>query len=136
MTTNTEGLNYDSKLSVDDLSYAADAVERELLDRLRVVMGADGLPSPLAGVVDTVDPRNLTEDEISRPLIVYPSANNPLQVNISVGTAVTPNGSIVRNTNLIEDFDLARTNANDINVVFIENDMTTQGWLALIEDNC
>lgn len=123
MTTNIEGLNYDSKLSVDDLTFQADTVERELLDRLRLTMGADALAEPLAGIVDAIDPRNLTEDETSRPLIVYPSGNNPLQVNISVGTAVTPNGSIVRNLTLIEDFDLARTNPNDINIVFIENDI-------------
>ena len=123
MTTNIEGLNYNSKLSVDDLSFQADTVERELLDRLRLVMGADALGAPLAGIVDLIDPRNLTEDETSRPLIVFPSGNNPLQVNISLGTAVTPNGSIVRNPSLIENFNLAGTNANDINIVFIENDI-------------
>lgn len=123
MATNIEGLNYDSNLSVDDLSFSSDVVERELLDRLRLTMGADALAQPLAGIVDAIDPRNLTSDETSRPLIVYPSANNPLQVNISVGTAVTPNGAIVRNTTLIEDFNLARTTANDINIVFIENDI-------------
>jgi hypothetical protein len=123
MATNIEGLNYASKLSVDDLSFSADITERELLDRLRLTMGSDSLGQPLAGVVDAIDPRNLTTDETSRPLIVYPSLNNPLQVNIALGTAVTPNGSIVRNTSLIEDFNLARTTVNDINVVFIENDI-------------
>lgn len=121
MTKNIEGLNYDSKLSVDDLAFQADTVERELLDRTRIVFGAESLADPRYGVVDLVDPKTVTESEITRSLIVYSSTTNPLQINVASGTAVTPNGAIVRNPALIENMDLAQTNANDINIVFIEN---------------
>jgi len=127
MTKNIEGLNYDSKLSVDDLSFQGDTVERELLDRTRIVFGAESLTVPRFGVIDAVDPRTVTESEITRSLIVYTSTTNALQINIAPGTAVTPNGAIVRNPALLENLDLAQTNANDINIVFIENTIVDGG---------
>jgi len=127
MTKNIEGLNYDSKLSVDDLTFQADTVERELLDRTRIVFGGESLSLPRFGVIDAVDPRTVTESEITRALIVYTSTTNALQINVAPGVAVTPNGAIVRNTALIENMDLAQTNANDINIVYIENTIVDGG---------
>lgn len=118
---NLPGLNYDSKLGVDDLAFAAEETEKAILERLRVVFGADSLSTPRHGIVDAIDPKDLVSDETTRPLNVYPSTNDPLKVNISTGVVVTPNGAMVRNTALIEDFELVRTNANDIIVVYIQN---------------
>lgn len=123
MAKNIQGLNFDSKLSIDDLKFLADVLEAELLERLRLTFGGESLSSPRNGVVDAEDPRTVVVSDVDRPLIVFPSENNPLLVNIGPGTAVTPNASIVRNPALIEDFELARTAANDIVVVFIENEI-------------
>jgi hypothetical protein len=123
MGKNIPGLNFNSKLSVDDLNFYDQQLEEAILSRFKLTIGASSLASSRHGIVDAVDPKNLVETETTRSLIVYPSVNNPLRVNISPGVAVTPNGSIVRLTNLIEDFEIARTNANDINIIFAENEI-------------
>lgn len=117
------GLNYDSKLSVDDLSFMDEQFEIAILDRFKAVFGSDSLVYPEYGVIDAMDPKNLVGTETTRPLIVYASSSNPLNVDIAAGSAICPNGAIVRNLTLVEDFELARTSANDIVVVFLENEI-------------
>jgi hypothetical protein len=119
--TNLPGLNYDSKLSIDDLAFEAESTEEAILDRIRLTFGTDSLASPRSGILDAVDPKDLVSDETTRPLIVYPSTNDPLKVNVADGTAVNPNGTVVRNPSLLEDFELARTTPGDVVVVYIIN---------------
>ena len=116
------GLNYDSKLSVDDLTFSSEQTEEAILDRFKLVFGTGALTPAKSGIVDSADPQGVVEtDQDSRPLLVYTSSSDPLKVNIAPGITVNADGSIVAQTTLIEEFELARTNANDIVVVFAEN---------------
>lgn len=121
MAINLPGLNYDSKLNVDDLSFAANENEKAILDRTTLVFGLGSLSTPRFGIVDAINPNNIVSEETNRPLLVYKSNISALNINITPGRVVTPNGAIVENPTLLEDVSLARTSANDINVVFIEN---------------
>ena len=121
MATNLPGLNYDSKLNVDDLSFASDETEDAILNRTTLVFGEGALNQPRYGIVDIQDPNNVISSETTRPLLVYSSTPNYMNINITVGTVVTSNGSIIYNPIAVEDFALARILANDINIVFIEN---------------
>lgn len=121
MATNLPGLNYNSKLNIDDLTFNDQENERAILERTTVVFGKGALTDPRFGVVDVINPRNMVSEETTRPLLVYMSSIDPLNINITAGMAVTANGAIVHNPNLLEDFPLARIVPNDINIVFIEN---------------
>jgi len=125
MAKNLPGLNYDSKLNIDDLTFQSDETEKAILDRTTIVFGDRALAQPRYGIIDLVNPRNVIEQETTRPLLVYsatPTATS-YPVNITVGTAVTLNGAIVMNPSLVENFTLVRTVLNDIVVVFIENEI-------------
>lgn len=123
MAKNLPGLNYDSRLNIDDLTFQSDETEKAVLDRTTIVFGTRALFYPRYGVIDVVDPKNIVSEETGRPLLVYASVINPININITSGSVVTPNGSIIINPALIEDFSLARTAVNDINVIFIENEI-------------
>ena len=123
MAKNLPGLNYDSRLNIDDLAFQSDETEKAILDRTTIAFGYRALSQPKYGIIDSIDPKNIVSEETSRPLLVYASVINPININITTGSAVTSNGSIVINPTLIEDFSLARTVINDINVVFIENEI-------------
>lgn len=125
MGKNLAGLNYDSKLNIDDLTFQSDEVEKAILDRTSLVFGGRSLSQPRYGIVDVIDPRDVISDETTRPLLVYASTTNPtaLNVNVSSGSVVTSNGTIVMNPLLLEDFSLARKAVNDINIIFIENEI-------------
>lgn len=118
---NLPGLNYNSKLNIDDLEYSATVVEQAILDRMALCFGYPALTQPRSGIVDVIDPKNLDVSETNRPLIVYSSTANPLLVNVSPGTAVCPNGAFVVVPSAVENLALKRTLAGDINVVFVEN---------------
>ena len=123
MAKNLPGLNYDGKLSIDDLTFQSDETEKAILDRTTIVFGNRSLAEPRYGIIDVISPQNVVVEETTRPLLVYASTINPLNINITAGSVVTSNGSIVINSALIEDFTLVRTAINDINVVFIENEI-------------
>lgn len=123
MSQNIPDLNYDSKLNIDDLKFASDAKEDLILNGRRIVFGDEILDQPRYGIRDRVNPRDITENDSDRPLLVTVSGNNPLQVNVTPGTAVVPNGMTVTNPSLIEDLSLVRTTPGDTIVVFIENEI-------------
>lgn len=123
MASNLPGLNYNSKLSIDDLSYYQQSVEKEILNRTTLVLGGDSLSTPRYGIVDIINPRNLISSETTRPLAVYQSAQSTTRVNIAPGSVVTPNGCLVKNEVAVENFELARTLADDTLVVFLENEI-------------
>jgi len=120
---NLPGLNYDSKLSVDDLSFFQNETEKAILDRFKLTYGGASLAKPRHGVVDSINPTNLVSSETTRPLLVYSHIDKPLFINVTAGVAVAPNGTILVNPLLVEDLELARTNANDIVVVYLENEI-------------
>ena len=123
MGKNIPGLNFDGKLAIQDFKFWDSELEKVILDRFNLVMGGRSLPVAHFGIADAVDPKNLVETETTRPLIVYPSPNNPLLINVAPGLAVAPNGSIIGNPALLEDEELARTSANDIVIVYLENEI-------------
>ena len=127
MAINLPGLNYNSKLSVDDLAFEADEQEKAILDRIKATFGHLVLATPKYGIRDLIDPTDIVATETDRPLLVFTSTNDPLKVNITAGAVITPNGAIVENTALVEDFELARTTVNDIVVVYVENEIEDTG---------
>lgn len=118
---NLPGLNYNSKLNIDDLEYNATVVEQAILDRMLLCFGNPALTKPRLGIVDVIDPKDLDVSETNRPLAVYSATVNPLLINISPGTAVCPNGTVVVVKTAVENLALKRTLVGDINVVFVEN---------------
>lgn len=123
MAKNLPGLNYDGKLNIDDLAFQSDETEKAILERAAIVFGSRSVTTPRYGIMDLINPNNLLAEETTRPLLVYPNTINPLNVNITAGSAITLNGAIVQNPALVEDFALARILADDINIVYIENEI-------------
>jgi len=121
------GLNYDGKLSVQDLAFQQEEFEKAVLDRIKLVFGTDSLLNPKYGVVDVLNPRDLVSSETTRPLLVYASTNNTLAINVTSGTAISQSGAVIRNQTLVEDLELTRTTANDILIVFLENEIEDSG---------
>ena len=121
MAINLPGLNYSSKLNIDDLTFNDQQNEKAILDRTTVVFGQGSLTTPRFGIIDAINPRDLVSEETNRPLLVYQSIIDPLRVNITAGVVVTANGAIVSSPTLLEDVALTRVTANDINVVYMEN---------------
>lgn len=121
--SNLPGLNYDSKLGVQDLSYYAGIIEDAILKRAMITVGYKAYSDYKYGVIDLVNPRYIVSSDTTRPLLVYNSINSTLKINVTPGIVLCPNGTIIELTTLIEDFDLSRVNAGDINIVFLENEI-------------
>lgn len=115
------GLNYDSKLAIQDWQYLANIIEQELLERTKLVFGSRSLASPRFGIIDQLDPKAIVATDSNRPLVVSVSQSNALQLDITPGGIINPNGTIVIVPSLIEGFVLPSTNANDVHVVFVRN---------------
>jgi len=127
MTKVLQGLNYQSKLSVDDLAFEADATEHAILDRFSLTYGG-GLPvPPNYGIHDIADPADVLSVDTTRPLVVYAAPSNPLHINVTKGLCVSPNGAVIFQPTLVEDLPLARTLQNDVVVVFMENSIIDGG---------
>ena len=118
---NLPGLNYNSKLNIDDLDFSANEVEKAILDRITLCFGYPALTQPRFGIVDIIDPKNLDASETNRPLLVYPSPVNPVLFNVTQGAAVCPNGTIAVVKEPIDGMALKRSLSGDINVIFVEN---------------
>jgi hypothetical protein len=124
---NLEGLNYDSKLSIDDLTFDSNAREQQILDRTTIIFGgatSEGpgiLPTPQYGIIDTINPTNIVASDTSRPLVITADTNLPLTIDIAVGTAVAPNGCICTVPAAIQSLPLVRTLTGDVIVVFAQN---------------
>lgn len=123
MSKNIPDLNYDSKLSIDDWTYKSNEDEKLLLERTKIVFGDGSLNTPRYGVIDQIDPRNVVSSDITRPLLVTTSEVDPLRINVTAGSVVNPNGTVVTLDSDIIDFELQRTNASDVLVVFVENEI-------------
>ena len=117
------GLNFDSKLGVQDLSYYAGIIEDAILKRAMITVGYKAYADYRYGIIDLINPRYIVASDTTRPLLVYNSTNSVLKINVTPGIVLAPNGTIIELSALIEDFDLSRVNASDINVVFLENEI-------------
>jgi len=120
------GLNYDAVLSSEDYRTYRNLVEKELLDRFLLSAGAPPYSNPLTGIVDVLNPTSISSSETARPFLVSVSTINSLNVKVNAGLAVTPSGALLDfsgNANL----SLARTQNNDINVIFVENEIVQSG---------
>lgn len=124
---NLEGLNYDSKLSIDDLTFESNAREQQILDRTTIIFGGgtqEGspiLPTPQYGIIDTVNPVNIISSDTSRPLLVTADVNTALTIDVTPGTTVAPNGSVCTVPSTISALQLARILLGDVIVVFTQN---------------
>lgn len=120
------GLNYDAFLSVEDYRSYRDLLEKEILNRFLLSSGYPPFNTALTGIVDIIDPTKISTSESTRPLLVSNSSIEPLKVKVNPGMVVTPSGALVKvseNYNL----SLARTEDNDINIVFVENEIIESG---------
>lgn len=117
------GLNFDSKLSVDDLSFFQEQVEKAILDRAKAMDGQFALGVGKYGICDSLNPREIVSSDIYRPLLVSKSANFETRVNATSGFALTRNCAVVHLASSVEDFDLGSVSINDVVVIFLENEI-------------
>jgi hypothetical protein len=129
------GLNFDSELAAEDYQTNRNFVEQAILGRFLLSMGNPPGSAPSAGIVDFTDPSIISASQISRPLLVTISTQNLLQVAITSGTAVSPSGAIISVPSTVFSLPLARTLANDVNVVFVENSIIPGGTSNLNDYN-
>jgi hypothetical protein len=115
------GLNSDAKLSAGDYTAQRNMTEAAILSRFLLATGSPPNSVPATGICDVLNPGVIAASEISRPLLVILSNLNPLQLQIFPGTVVTPNGAIVQIPSVVFALALARMQANDVNIVFVEN---------------
>lgn len=117
------GLNFDSKLSVDDLSFFQEQYEKAILDRLKAADGQFALGAGKYGICDSLNPREIVSSDIYRPLLAYKSHNFETRVNVTAGFSVTKSGAVVNLQRSVEDFDLGSVAVNDVIVIFLENEI-------------
>jgi hypothetical protein len=127
MSKNLQSINYDTKLNIDDFKFESDSRENDLLQRTKIGIGEYSGIEPRYGIVDQLDPKDLVETDITRPLLVKISEVDILRVTVTPGVVICPNGSICHLQNQITDFELARTNIDDVVVVFLENEIIAGG---------
>jgi hypothetical protein len=113
MAVKLPGVNYQAPVSTDDLGFQADTTSEEIQERTRLLIDGE------FGIVDDIDPQDISITDLTRPLNVTPSTDI-IRVDINPGTAVTEAGNWVRLDNKIFLFELASTAVGAQNVVFIE----------------
>ena len=121
MSINLPGLNFDSKLSIQDLIYQSNVDEQAILNRMTLMFGSPALTSPMYGIVDSLNPADVVSSDTTRPLLVTVSTQGNTLVDVTAGYAVCQNGTIVHLPSLTQGFVLASTNINDVLVLFAEN---------------
>ncbi len=120
------GLNYDAKLAAEDYRSNRNLIEKEILTRFLLQSGATANANPAIGIVDVINPSQISPTEVSRPFLVQVSPVNPLRVDVTAGIAVTLTGAVIESPALAT-FELSRTQAGDINVLFLENEIIPAG---------
>lgn len=120
------GLNYDATLSAEDYTANRDLLEAEILTRFLLSTGYPPGTAPATGIADLIDPSAISASETTRPYLVTVSTLDPLQIAVNPGVAVTPTGAVIQSS-LVFSMLLARTQANDINIVFVENTIIPGG---------
>lgn len=121
------GLNYDAELASEDYKAYRDTVEKEIIARFLLSMGSPPYTKPSFGIVDIEDPGLISTGDTSRSLAVTVSSVNGLQISVVKGYAVTESGAVVNVPENVFSLELARTQANDVNVVFLENELIQGG---------
>lgn len=120
------GVNYDAVYGSQDQQTYRNLVESEILKRFLLSMGFPPGSVPTAGIVDSLDPAQISASETTRPFLLTVSTQDVLQVQVGPGVAVTPNGAYVACPGALS-FQLTSTLMNSINVLFVENILTTGG---------
>jgi hypothetical protein len=120
MANKLPGVNFQAPLATDDLEFQQTSNGQEIQERTRLTIGAVGNFSGHFGIVDTIDPQDISTSDIERPLNVSVSADNALRVDVTTGTAVTACGNWVKLLNRITSLELASTSVGAVNVVYIE----------------
>ncbi len=127
MTQNVlPGLNYDATLASEDYKTYRDMVESFILERFLLSTGSPPNTIPQTGIVDFMDPSQISSTETTRPFLVKVSTLDPLKVSINAGYAVTPTGAVINSLGNFS-FSLYRSLANDVNVIFVENEIIAGG---------
>jgi len=126
------GLNYDAVLGSQDYQSYRNLVEQSILSRFLLTVGTPPLTVPQTGIVDFINPAQISASQTTRPYLVTVSSVNPLQVQINPGTAVTPSGAVCQSDGSFS-FTLDSTLANAVNVVFVEN-IIIPGGTELLND--
>lgn len=125
--SNLPSLNYDTKLDIDDLKLDSQDREVQILERTKLLFGQNSGANLSYGIVDQLDPKDVISSDVNRPLLVKPTDVNPLRIDVEAGTAICPNGTIVKLESYVYNFELAATDVDDINVVFLENEIIPAG---------
>lgn len=120
------GLDYDAALSSQDYRANRDLLEKELLKRFLLSTGYPPNAAPQTGIVDLLDPGQVSIADVTRPMLVRLSDLNAMHVQVNGGMAVTPSGALIDFSG-DSDFELTRVLANDINVLFVENELIAAG---------
>ena len=120
MAEKLPGINYQAPLATDDLEFQQTSNGAEIQERTRIIIGAVGNDLGNFGIVDSVDPQDISTTDIDRPLNVSVAADNALRVDVTTGTAVTACGNWVKLIDRVTSLELASTAVGAVNVVFIE----------------
>lgn len=126
MTNALGGINYDAKIASQDWKAGRDMTETAILTRFLISMGMPPNQIPQYGIVDSLDPSQVSATDVTRPFLVTISTLNALQLNVNPGVAVSSNGAVMQ-VGANPQFSLARTQAGDINVIFVENQLIPGG---------
>jgi hypothetical protein len=120
------GLDYDAQLSAEDYTTNRQFIEQAILSRFLLSTGAPPNTTPQTGIVDIINPSQISASQANRPFLVTVSTLNPLNVAINPGLAVTASGALVNFAGNF-NFTLARTLVNDINVIYVQNQLVAGG---------
>jgi hypothetical protein len=120
------GLNYDAQLQAEDYKQNRTFIEQAILERFLLSTGSPPNSVPQTGIVDILNPALISSSENTRPFLVTVSTLNALNIAINPGLAVTSTGALVNFAGNF-NFTLARTLANDVNVVYVQNQLISGG---------
>ncbi len=112
------GLNYETPLTINDLSHLEEVYTDEFVRRLQAVMASYRAAGASFGILSEFEP--IEASASSDPLFVEQNAVDGMTVDVYPGTAAAENGMLTLLTAKVESLEMVNQTVGQQNVVFVE----------------
>lgn len=112
------GLNYNARITIDDLEHNERVYAEQFAERTRAVTGQYDSGVASHGIVSRYDPAGA--GDTTYPLYVSRNETDPMRIDVQAGAAFCPNGSWVTLTSAAVALELPRQEVGQTSVVLLE----------------